>query len=90
VGDVNGREGGRKGTTSGGGERMVEDQNGSAEKTWKRALACSILEERPKKRSERCAFPYNVDNVLYKRPKVATSMPTASAVTPLPTLNLIR
>jgi hypothetical protein len=50
VGDVNGREEGERGTTSGGEERMVEGENGSAEETTKRAFACSNPEERPNRR----------------------------------------
>jgi hypothetical protein len=52
VGDVNGREEGERGTTSGGEERMVEGENGSAEETTKRVFACSNPEERPNKRNK--------------------------------------
>jgi hypothetical protein len=52
VGDVSGREEGERGPTSGEEERMVEDENESAEETRKRAFACSTPEERPNKRSK--------------------------------------
>jgi hypothetical protein len=52
VGDVSGKEEGERGTISGEEERMVEDENGSAEETRKRAFACSTPAERPKKRSK--------------------------------------
>jgi hypothetical protein len=52
VRNVNSREEGEKCTTSGGEERMVEDENKSAEETRKRAFACSTPNNPPNKRSK--------------------------------------
>jgi len=53
VADVNGTAEGEGGTMPGGEEeRTVEDENGRAEETRKRASACSTPEERPNKRNK--------------------------------------
>jgi hypothetical protein len=52
VGATNGKENEGMCTNADEEERMVEDENGSAEETRKRPVVCSTLENRPNKRSK--------------------------------------